>query len=243
MKLAARVNDDLNWKIEATPKEFEFDLGLHLPHFPIEDQLHFSTLAASLKHFTDTVWPVHPVETVTLYRGSADFSKYFVWSEGLEANFQDFKKSMQISDEAHLKRLFCANVFVYYFQMLAHRLPDAVSIKLILENGECGTKAQKHQLLSPDRFEHFFIDAQVDASSNIGICFPPDEITTDSVIHQIDALIERLPSSRIVYETMLTEQWDGLDELYVIPGFVTEVGERKLLGFEAAGGVIRGRGI
>lgn len=244
MKLSLRPFDDLQWKIEGSPSVFEFDLGLHEPYFPLEDELHFQALAAGLAHFGQEVWPRFPQAKAILYRGSADFSRFFCWSEGQEANYASWKEERAEAPETHLKRLFCAEAFVHYFQMLAHRLPDELPLKLILQVGETESMAETLHLLSPERFEHFELETGLVFDSNVGICFPRDEKCGEDALKKIEALIGQVLSFRPVYETLLTEQWDGLDEILVLPEYLTEQGERKLRGFEAAGGrVIRGRGI
>lgn len=44
--------------------------------------------------------------------------------------------------------------------------------------------------------------------------------------------------ARLIPEVLLTEMWEGIDELYVLEAGVTLQGRRKLAGFEAAGGII-----
>jgi hypothetical protein len=236
--LAARTHDDLLWEIKEGTTLFEFDLGLNDPYFSLEDELHFNALARALSHFHETVFPNHPNCSAVLYRGPADFSRYFLWTELQRANFERWKEEMPALSESHLKRLFCASSFVHYFQMLAHKLPDEMPIKIILDPSDCGTLAETLHLLSPERFEHFDLESGLESTSNIGVCFPPDEECCPAVLEQIDALLKRLPSYRAVYEPLLREQWEGLDELYVVSRAVTEQGKRKLLGFEAAGGKI-----
>jgi hypothetical protein len=51
-------------------------------------------------------------------------------------------------------------------------------------------------------------------------------------------LLQSPVSFKPVYESLLTEQWDGLDEIYVLSEALTPQGKRKLLGFEAAGGKV-----
>lgn len=239
IKISAKPHDDLNWQIEGKPSVFEFDLGLDEPYFPIEDELHFQSLAAALSHFTKTVWKDHPEATAILYRGSADFSTFFRWSERQEANYSAWKEGRALSNEAHLKRLFCAEAFVAYFQMLAHRLPDELPITLILDPQNTGTAAETLHLLSPERFEHFTLDSGLHFDSKVGICFPTDEFCSSAILEEIDGLIQALPSFRPVYESLLTEQWDGLDEIQVFSEALTPQGERKLKGFCAAGGVVK----
>lgn len=240
IKLPAKPHDDLHWKIEGNPSVFEFDLGLHAPFFPLEDELYFNALAAALTHFTKEIWPRFPESKAILYRGKADFSPFFSWSESQEANYQVWKEGRATCDEAHLKRLFCAEAFVTYFQMLAHRLPDELPLSLILDIENTGTLAEKLHLLSPERFEHFHVDSGLCFLSHIGVCFPPDEECSQEVLNRLDSLLQTLPSFKPVYETLLTEQWDGLDEIYVVKSALTDRGKRKLKGFEASGGKVFG---
>lgn len=236
MKLSAKPHDDLNWKIEGTPEVFEFDLGLNEPFFPLEDELHFQALALGLSHFTTTVWPQFSEARGVLYRGSADFQAFFKWSEGQENNFTIWKEGQAKHGELHLKRLFCAEAFVTYFQMLAHRLPDEIPLSLILDCQNVGSLAQTLHLLSPERFEHFDLETGLVFESKRGVCFPADEKCSEEILNRIDVLWEEMGPFKPVYESKLTEQWDGLDELYVFSEAVSVQGRRKLLGFCAAGG-------
>lgn len=249
MKLSARPHDELNWQVEGQPPFFEFDLGLNDPYFPLEDELYFQSAAAALAHFSKEIWPKFPETPGILYRGSADFSTFFSWTERQLANFEAWKKERPENDEAHLKRMFCAEAFVAYFQMLAHRLPDEMELKIILDPKGLGTPAQTLQLLSPERFEHFIVEVGEPPESNLGVCFPGDSQLSREILKQIDELLPTLQSFRPVYEPLLTEQWDGLDQIIVFPEAVSPQGKRKLSGFLAAGGTvveadeIRGRGI
>lgn len=238
MKLPAKPHDDLHWHIEGSPKIFEFDLGLHEPYFPLEDELHFQALSAALTHFSKEIWPQCPESSAILYRGSADFSISFRWTEVQEANYKIWKENHPPAVESHLKRLFCTEAFVTYFQMLAHRLPDELPITLILDLQNTGTLAETLHLLSPERFDHFTLHTGLSFSSPLGVCFPPDRECSGEILQRMDFLLTTLPSFRPVYEPLLTEQWDGLDEIIVFADALTPQGERKLKGFQAAGGSV-----
>jgi len=245
IRLPAKPSDDLNWDLQIQkalacngPIVWEFDLGLDEPYFPIEDELHFQALAAALGNFTKEIWPRFPDSRGVLYRGSADFSSFFRWSDKQEANWEAWKEERPEAPEAHLKRLFCAEAFVTYFQMLAHRLPDELPLTLVLDPKNTGTLAQTLHLLSPERFEHFILDTGLHFASQLGICFPGDGQCSGAILERLDALLPAQESFRPIYEPLMTEQWDGLDELYVFSGAVTPQGRRKLLGFCAAGGTV-----
>jgi hypothetical protein len=78
--------------------------------------------------------------------------------------------------------------------------------------------------------------------ASVGLYLPKDEMIDSTILAQLDALIAFLQNSNIVFrivaEEKLTEQWDGLEQLYVVSQAVCAQGKRKLLGFIAAGGTV-----
>jgi hypothetical protein len=150
ISLPSRLSDDLRWlkprqialqALERGDKIFwEFDLGLSSPYFPLEDELTFQALSLSLTTFSKELWPLfqEATEGVCLYRGSADFSSFFTWTEKQQALWSQWCQERPEGKEEHLRRLFCADAFAFYFQMLSHRLPDELPISLSLEVKECG---------------------------------------------------------------------------------------------------------
>lgn len=237
--LPMQPHEDLRWDIRPNGRiTWKFDLGLNQPYFPLEDEMYFQALSVALTQFTQDVWPRYETEKAILYQGSADFSRFFKWTDRQEENFAAWKEGRPKTDEAHLRRLFCAEGFVLYFQMLAHRLPDELPLALILDPTGLGTPAQTHHILSPERFAHFIVEP-AQGSAKTGICFPPDSLCGDEAIGRLDRLIAGLEVPyKPIYEPLMTEQWDGLDDMYVLAGAVTPQGERKLRGFQAAGGNI-----
>src|SRR5579872_2766392 len=142
--LPAQPHDSLDWQsqkkealraIEEGKKIlWEFDLGLNSPFFPIEDELRFNSLSLALSSFANEFWPLFKESSAraVLYRGSADFSSFFQWTERQEANWDSWKEGRPDSGKPHLRRLFCAETFAAYFQMLAHKLPDELPLTLVL---------------------------------------------------------------------------------------------------------------
>lgn len=244
--IPCRVNDNLDWEPilksagECQNITWEFDLGLDAPYFPIEDELTFSGLKFALSRFSKEVWPLYEERTsgAVLYRGAADFSSHFRWSENQEENWKTWKEGRPEASEAHLRRLFCADAFAHYFQMLAHALPDELPLTLHFDTSGCGTPAEKRQLLSKERFEHFHIVTEESAAS-LAVLMPPEELCSGSVLSKIDRLLMSLDEPyRVIEEAFLTESWDGVDQIYVISEAVSFQGKRKLMGFCAAGGLV-----
>ncbi len=250
--IPAQPHETLDWQKQkedaaATKGKivWEFDLGLNGPYFPLEDELRFSSLSLALSNFTKEIWPSFQESTAkaVLYRGSADFSSFFKWSERQEANWTAWKEGKPDSGEAHMRRLFCAETFAAYFQMLAHKLPDELPLTLALNAGALGTLAQTYHLLSSERFEHFLLEiegfAKPSKETNIGVCFPQDSFCSQAILNKLDRLFSSLKEPfRIVYESTLSEEWEGLDVLYIVPEAMTVQGKRKLMGFCAAGGTV-----
>jgi hypothetical protein len=244
--LPCRATDDLDWQpilasLQGQEKiEWEFDLGLDCPFFPIDDELHFSSLKLALARFTKEIWPLYAERTThaILYRGSADFASFFQWSEAQEENWHAWKKMRPEAPDAHLRRLFCADAFAHYFQMLAHALPDELPLTLHFDTSGCGTAAEIRQILSKERFEHFHLRTE-EANAKIAVCMPEEALCSGAVLSKLDQLFASLKEPyRVIEEAFLTESWEGVDRLYVISEATTAQGKRKLMGFCAAGGQV-----
>lgn len=243
--LPCRSTDDLDWQpllpttgIEKI--EWEFDLGLTSPFFPLDDELHFSSLKLALSRFTNEIWPTFIERTAggILYRGPADFASFFKWSAAWQENWLAWKEMRPEASEAHMRRLFCADAFAHYFQMLAHALPDELPLTLVFETSGCGTAAEIRQILSRERFEHFRVLTREPAAAT-AVCMPEEALCSGSVLAKLDRLFASLQEPyRVIEEPFLTESWEGVDRLYVLSDALTGQGKRKLMGFCAAGGLV-----
>lgn len=242
--LPCQRTHDLDWQpiLPATGLEkieWEFDLGLGAPFFPIDDELHFSSLKLALSWFTKEIWPVFAERTAggILYRGPSDFASFFRWSDTWQENWHAWRETRPEAPEAHLRRLFCADAFAHYFQMLAHALPDELPLSLLFDSSGCGTAAERRQILSRERFEHFRVLTEELASA--AVCMPEESLCSGSTLAKLDRLFASLKEPyRVIEEPFLTESWEGVDRLYVLSEALTAQGKRKLMGFCAAGGLV-----
>jgi hypothetical protein len=252
ISLNCRPSDTLDWEIPETGQLFfRFCLGLEDPFFKIDDEMHFEALSLGLKKFRDDIWPHVQDRTrgAVLYRGSADFASRFLWTEKQINNWQQWREDR--IETPYLRRLFCLEAFTHYFQMLSHSLPDELPIYLLLDAAELGTIAEKHQLLSRTRFEHFQVATKglsftngwiwtdedtIESSEKIPHAFClPDFCPNDLLQEKMDQMVHPY---RVISEAFLTEDWEGVDFLHVMKDFLTEQGKRKLKGFQATGGTI-----
>lgn len=227
--LDGRVQADLDWKKErelarqAVEKGYAilWDMQLGLIEGlakPLANQAQFLSLTLSLEHFRDTLWKEFKTETrgISIFRGSADFSHDFPWDHQQEHNLkawlQETEGSHLVSlpvdqlqshvEGQHRVRLFCRDVAVEYFALLATRLPDSLAAYLYLDASSfAGSLASEIQLLNPERFDRLnlalkghhlpfdvlgwgsptaqgysgtcFCELPPMASVSIGVCIPP----------------------------------------------------------------------
>lgn len=235
--LGCLPSDTLDWDLPKNegPILWHFDLGLEDPFFPIKDEMHFESLALALKKFTREVWSEYKERTTggVLYRGKADFSSW-----------------------EHSDRLITADAFAYYFQMLAHSLPDEMPLYLFFDATDVGTIAERHQLLSRERFEHFQVVTKGLPFTNgliwsgeynfyqaervpRALCLPEEKVCGPEVLARLTTKMDQIEKPfRVISESFLTEDWEGVDVIYVLEDLLREQGKRKLKGFEATGGTI-----
>lgn len=77
---------------------------------------------------------------------------------------------------------------------------------------------------------------------SLGILLPCDAECTQEAFLALDALLAKLHAQkqeyRLLSEELLAEEWNGIDEIRVIPSALSRKAQRLLAGFEATGGVI-----
>lgn len=150
-----------------------------------------------------------------------------------------------------LMALFCRDVAVEYIELLATRLPDAMPFFVKLDMSNVFDPLLQAQLLTKERYERFQLDVKGNLfpltaletqPAAIGICFPSLDRRRPSHYHglrrALEWLIEQKKPFRLIPETQLTTEWEGLDYLIYVPASLSSQGKRKLQGFCAAGGTV-----
>ena len=209
IRLPARIEDDLLWKVEPTSSViWELDFGV-LSEEPMVIQA--ALLAAD--HFC-TFWRAHEAQTagVAIYRGSLEempLDLFYRIAERLPDELPIF-----LLLESRLGRL-----------KLAQRLSQLGSFQVAMKRSapwiwqdNCIWKAPRDE--------------------KVGICLPESLEGLDRLERVCDRLDAEKIRYRILSETFLTESWEGLDQLYVCSDRMTAKGHRKLMGFRAAGGEV-----
>ncbi len=265
IELGAEPHDTLDWsremeraqEVAAAGKKifWKFRLGLEQPFFPLEDELRFQSLSLALMQFSKEVWPIFQEATsaLCLYRGTADLCPIFSWSERQKESFAMWIVDEELLDDEHSKRLFCLEAFAIYFQMLSHRLPDEAAIFLLFDLAGFRTASQVFTALGKERFEHFTLGFKGKDLPRDGYCWEGDEVVFRSIdsssgivfpesreaYREFDQHLAKMENPvKVVFERFLSEEWEGLDRLYVFSTNLSLQGERMLKGFEAAGGEV-----
>jgi hypothetical protein len=255
--LPCAPHDSLDWTRELAAAKllveqgkrivWKCNLGLESPFYPLDDEMRFQAATLAMSRFSEQVWPYFQESTdfICLYRGTADFLPFFSWSE---RQLTDFERFQEEEDQTTAKSSFAAESFAIYFQMLSHRLPDEAKVLLLFDVTQlppiCALKS-----LSKERFEHFSIGLRGMTLPIEGLRWNGETVAYHSIESNSGAIFPKapcerlselvtLPGVKIIFEQFVSEEWEGLDQLYVIAGSLSPQGMRKLSGFSAAGGEI-----
>jgi hypothetical protein len=225
---------------------WEIDLGLFSQlTFPLTNQSQYLSLGLSLEHFQDTLWKDFQDYSIglTVFRGSADFSLDLPWKE------EFFGQALPIKEDT----LFCCDVAAEYLSLLVARFSNTIPIYVNLDTAAVSSPLEQAILLHPERWEFlnlYLTNCQLPILSlgleptkaTLAICLPPLERAKFGYFNELESIFESLIEEeipfRIISETHLTIQWDGLDKLIYLPEHLSAQGQRKLNGFSAAGGEI-----
>jgi hypothetical protein len=189
-------------------------------------------------------------------------------SEELNLEVSDFRviypyQLEKTKEGAQILSLFCRDACVDYMALLATRLPETSDCYLLLDFKEVDKDALfQAQLASQDCFNFLKLvtkDSLLPLSEfcwndvlmtheisspavSLGVCFPPKEMCRPSQFKGLREVLLKLIAQktafRIISETNLITEWEGLDELIYVPSGLSSQGKRKLQGFCAAGGTL-----
>ena len=260
----------LGQQIASEGKKILWEVELSFPKKPlfIQDSTHFFSLGLWLKEISQKLYAPLSENTlgVVLFKGSADFSSYFLWTEQQELLFQERLGEQPSLSPKLCKFFFSADVLAEYLQRLCSFLPDSLLAFCLIDTSSLSL-AEIAYFATKERFGHLILGVtptpllighikweQIQeqyklhptftesSTASLGVCLPPLEEITDDQISRVSALLcdadNHSKPLRILTETYLHESWDELDELIVFPDFISTQGKRKVQGFIAAGGSV-----
>ena len=257
--LDGQMDASLEWKKQlqtvSEHKEkkilWNLDLGLFdRLKFPLSNQMQCRSLQLALDQFLKDCWlPFSEVSLgVILYHGSLNFLAVLPQDKIYREDFARW----QGSDEA----LHARDVAASYFDALLSNFPLDIPTVLCLDAASIANPLKEIELLHPDLFARFHI-ALKGSSSNlfpkwdeeaidfsaptemakVALCLPPYEYHGMSEWDLVlNLLMENEIHFRILSETELVQEWEGVDDLLFPPSALNARSLRKLQGFCAAGG-------
>ena len=232
--LPAHPGHDLDWDIDAKNETvYHLDFG-----WEKLDPFNEALLNANLLAVEEFVKKCPAACQVVLAHVNGDFGSFLASSELLEARFQESSLHFEV---------FCAQLASDYLHRLASALPDEMEPVILVDLKAELSFSKAVLLLCKRRFEHFqlkflnkFLPLEGDAA--IMVSLPLDRRYCIETMEHIFSSLEG-KKFKCIPEELLNEHWEGVDTLIVDPASLSEVGKRMLVGFEAAGGEIRSRGI
>jgi len=203
---------------------------------------------------------------VCYYRGNADFSDQLRCDAEQEDNFRAWLKEVFPDEKVDYKKsrslrpIYCRDICADYLALLSTQLSDSIPSYLMLDISQIESPLLQAQLISKERYDHFHLaikgcqwpfhgmiwkedrleTASLDAQVSLGICLPSIKLRHPSSYEGLEGamnkLLEQKIPFRVIPESSLATEWDGLDDLIYVPAGLTVQGKRQLQGFAAAGG-------
>jgi hypothetical protein len=209
--LPARLSDDLKWDLsQQSGSELLWHLQLGIGEFPWEDEMAFQACCLAVKHFLERIRPLGgQTKGVSLYQGP-------------------LLDSPQAMD---------------WLRRLAGEFPEEMRIFLVFDLHDV-PRAEALARVSHSNFAHFELVLTPDPrqqgdNPRRGICMPALSEWTESFEQMLRIFDHAKMPYRVIHERVMHEQWDGLDEIWILPQTISPRGQRMLLGFEAAGGTVK----
>lgn len=225
ISLDASPSSNLEWDIS---KSGEFFLDFNFSLFDPFDEAEFFARFLAVEEFSKR-FP--EAKKVILAKMDGNFSLRCKPSERLE---------QVLAEQTINKETVCADLFSQYLHRLASGLRDECQPFLLCEIGPEKKMEDLVLLFCRRRFEHFafhFTERKIpiEGEQKIIISIPQDDKYDPFTFKN---LFNALSGYKCIPEEHLNEHWDGVDVLIVQSETLGEIGERMLLGFEAAGGKV-----
>lgn len=205
---------------------------------------------------------------IVVYRGLADFSMGFPWDAERREAFRQWLEEIGASESPHLTSLFCRDCCSLYLNRLVSALPGYLQPMMMVDASFVKQPRHLVDLLHREAWERFAVAIKSSSLPTLGIgwesesmlgeigrkrhqaasqdylrlglCLPSLDDHSMETAEALDKALAWLGNRpcRFVIEGTLTGEWDGLDDLIVLPHAIGPITKRKLQGFQAAGGTV-----
>ncbi|MFN4174872.1 MAG: hypothetical protein ACK4HV_07215 [Parachlamydiaceae bacterium] len=179
--------------------------------FPFGDDREGKALHLAIDHFLKTLYPEFEAytEKVCLYKGSPVFP---LGKDPYEAS----------------------KIFSEYLDYLIANIYDRVPLSLDFDC-EGLSPLKKARLVNRELYSRFKIEESDHFDRAVLL---PSVYSEESAFQHLDEMMMNLKDYKVISEPYLVAEWAGLNELYVSSASITPGAYRKLLGFNAAGGLV-----
>lgn len=231
-----------------------------------EDHFQAVIIAVAIRHFSDTIWPKFQSNTVgvCLYEGPANFLSQMIWEEHEQALYEEWlqdRRPARLSNEKQTRALLAGYSGLTLIDFLARYLPGEAVPYVLLQEGEEQDPIFFGQLIAKDHYEclhrglakgrlsqHFLYQDHggIGCTSvkmtphQQAICLPTQvDLQQEQHLKELCAFFkENEIAYRIIDESKLTSDWQGIDDLFVCMKNASPASIRMFRGFCAAGGRI-----
>lgn len=178
--------------------------------FPLGDEREGKALHLAIDHFLKTVYAEFEAytERVVLYRGSPVVPLGKDCFEG-------------------------AKIFAEYLDYLVTNVYDRVPLALDFET-EGLDPLTRARLVNRELYRRFIKGSEAGDKAVL----LPSVYSDEAAFEGLGEVMKGLSDYRVISEPFLVAEWEGLNELYVASASITAGARRKLLGFNAAGGMV-----
>jgi len=245
IQLSALPSDDLSWQEEQNIASkaggkihWSINLGIDPVSCSLTEEGIFQQRAMALTTFAKEIWPkFQAVTECVILATSALYRKIDPLDE--------CEWDLDVVEEPLRSRMQAMGMFMEYIHRLASYLPDAVPASVQVDVRSAKNKSDVVILLSKERFRHITMDVvgwAPEQKSTIGVVIPEDAFCSPDTLRVFEELLLWVETNhgnfRAVPESLLNEEWDGIDLLIFYAPATTLLGKRKALGFAASGGKI-----
>lgn len=230
VRLDASEGSSLRWNVEevnALPLVL-WELDFSLTQEILEDEARYLSLVLAVDHFKNTIWPRFKSKTlgVVIYRGM--FKEFFLDSlKLLASHLPDSVIPFVLFDVGHLSDL------QTYF-----RLVNQVNLGYLIPVLK-GKWAENFPYAFPLLgWDHPY--SPLGSFSKNPLTQLPEIPLTNAVLLPEGGKDFPLPKStwRVIPQQILTQEWEGIDRIFVNSSSIDDPTKRKLLGFCASGGEV-----
>ncbi len=243
--IPAAWNSELSWDKEKDLARgiekplFELDFDWKNAHIEWDLEAAYASMALTLDHFNQTILSeVTESSGVILYKGDLHYALRFLKIARYADHYEEWLGERADTPESAL--LFSTTLLTEFLHRLSSILPETLPIYCELDLTLIPEAAFRAQLLTKDRFSHLQILGEELQEASIGVVLPHDDLWSMAASAHVEKLMGELSRQgtpfRLIAESQLIQELEGLEMLYLLERVVSPQGRRMAQGFSAAGG-------